>query len=332
MKIRINILSTQIKNPFENQIDFTRYTEEEYDFAHNSVEDIVWDLVIVFEDIKEDIKLKYKEGGLVYFSGEPPMMHPLPKVFIDQFDEVFLPHIGLSHKKKTITHGHLNWLLGFKFSDKQDLFTNKTLRSLTPTKSKNISIITSSQKMMLGHNKRLRIIKKLQTDFPGQIDYFGKGINFIDSKSEGILPYRFHICMENSCIPHYWTEKIADPILGYSIPIYCGCTNVKDYLPGNYFTFSYNNYDELKVIVHNILVDPNNIYEKMLPELEKTRFVLLNRENMIDFSVQLALKQKNKVKNTSQTIRKLKINMYSPSTIKMRIHRLFLRILYNIFS
>lgn len=43
--------------------------------------------------------------------------------------------------------------------------------------------------------------------------------------------YRYHIAIENHAVEHHWTEKLADPLLGFSLPFYFGCPNVSEYLP-----------------------------------------------------------------------------------------------------
>ena len=67
--------------------------------------------------------------------------------------------------------------------------------------------------------------------FPGQIDLFGRGFKEIGDKADVIGPYRYHLVLENSACPHFWTEKLADAYLGYCLPIFSGCANVVDYFP-----------------------------------------------------------------------------------------------------
>jgi hypothetical protein len=65
-----------------------------------------------------------------------------------------------------------------------------------------------------------------------RVDVFGRGIRDIKDKWEAIAPYRYHIAIENSVVPHYWTEKLADTYLGGAFPFYHGCPNIGDYFPG----------------------------------------------------------------------------------------------------
>lgn len=53
--IRINILSGSQRDPFFAHWDKERFPESEYYIAENSNEDIVWDAVVVYENIKRPL-------------------------------------------------------------------------------------------------------------------------------------------------------------------------------------------------------------------------------------------------------------------------------------
>ena len=57
----------------------------------------------------------------------------------------------------------------------------------------------------------------------------------MDDKLDAIRGYRFHLVLENCRVPHYWTEKLSDSYLGWSFPLYVGCTNLRDYFPEKFF-------------------------------------------------------------------------------------------------
>src|SRR5437667_94736 len=68
------------------------------------------------------------------------------------------------------------------------------------------------------------------------LDVSGRGIRAIEDKADGILPYRYHVALENSQFPDYWTEKLADAFLGFAHPLYWGCPNLERYFPAQSFT------------------------------------------------------------------------------------------------
>ena len=51
----------------------------------------------------------------------------------------------------------------------------------------------------------------LKQHFGDAIDFYGRGHNFIPFKDDALMPYRFHICIENCQVNDLWTEKLADP-------------------------------------------------------------------------------------------------------------------------
>lgn len=92
-------------------------------------------------------------------------------------------------------------------------------------KTKLVSFITSNKTMCQGHLHRLRWMERLK----GQVDLFGRGINQIDKKEEGLEPYYFSIAIENGKYDTYFTEKILDCFATQTIPVYYGTEKIVDY-------------------------------------------------------------------------------------------------------
>jgi hypothetical protein len=64
-----------------------------------------------------------------------------------------------------------------------------------------------------------------------KFDLFGRGFGLVEDKWQAVASYRYSIAVENYSNPYYWSEKIADCFLGWSMPIYYGCTRITDYFP-----------------------------------------------------------------------------------------------------
>jgi hypothetical protein len=117
-----------------------------------------------------------------------------------------------------------------------DLPTDKT-----KTKTKPISLMISKKTHTSGHKYRHQLCEAiLKSDIP--IDIYGNGCQYYsgiqDSRLKGeftsiepYLDYQFHIAIENFQTPHYFSEKIMDPLLCQTIPIYLGCQNIDTYFP-----------------------------------------------------------------------------------------------------
>lgn len=260
----------------------------DYRFYENSQLDIIWDLVVVVEGINESLTFKVKSNGLWFVSGEPPMSREYPKAFLRQFDLQITSHKYKNLDNVLNTQQSLDWWYAKSFKNRTHKYTLAQIEQLPISeKTKNISLISSSKKMMPGHNHRQSIIKQLKKDFPTQIDFYGGVDGDVEYKCDAIDDYRFCICIENSQIDDYWTEKIADPILGYSIPIYSGCTNIDSYFNKNgMFVFDVKNYNTLKRIIEMILENPESEYDK------KVEFLKQNRSALVDYHMFNSIKRK----------------------------------------
>lgn len=92
-------------------------------------------------------------------------------------------------------------------------------------KTKLVSMISSDKAMCEGHLERLRWVDKLKD----KLDMFGRGINHIDTKEQGLNDYMFSVAIENNVVDDYFTEKILDCFNTGTIPIYLGTKNITKY-------------------------------------------------------------------------------------------------------
>jgi len=112
-----------------------------------------------------------------------------------------------------------------------------------PFKTKRCSMIFSNKSFMEGHLYRRSLVEAiLKTKLP--VDIWGSGCNSLsnmkDERIKGeflqnsVVPYEdyeFHICIENTSLNHYFSEKIVNALLSECTPIYLGCRNIDDYFP-----------------------------------------------------------------------------------------------------
>lgn len=277
--ININIFTEKEDGQlFLFMLDRKRFPESEYHIVENSDEDIVWDLVVVYEGMHRPHTVRCRKGGLVFISGEPPMSRVYATPFLKQFDTLITQHPKLHHPRNIQWHPCMNWHVGIDYSQNfKSIFSFDQLESLPPMeKTCNISMITSALRMMPGHNRRMNFVEALKQRFGDKIDLYGRGIRPIDTKYEALKDYRFAICIENSSIPHYWTEKFADPILSYTVPIYFGCTNINDYFaPRCYISIDINNTEAALAQLQQILDNAEAVYQEHLPYVKEARRKLM---------------------------------------------------------
>ncbi|MHA1661093.1 MAG: glycosyltransferase family 10 domain-containing protein [Promethearchaeota archaeon] len=96
-------------------------------------------------------------------------------------------------------------------------------------KNKLVSMIYSNKLKTEGHRKRKEIADKYKKN----IDLYGRGVNPIKHKEDGLRDYMFSIAVENGKYNDYFTEKILDCFAMGTIPVYWGCDNIDNYFDGN---------------------------------------------------------------------------------------------------
>ncbi len=197
---------------------------DEFAFTTNSLEEA--DAILVFNQPSHTIFQKTDPAQVLAFMMEPgiPRLHPWMFQGLEKYSKVFSPIASAKNVEQS--HGFLGWHV------KKDW---AYLRSLSfPDKTADISCIASDLKQLKGHRLRNRFVQKLRLEMP-QIYFFGKNVRFVYDKLDGLLPYHYSVAIENSALPYYFTEKINDCFLAYTIPIYYGCTNLGRFFPEHSF-------------------------------------------------------------------------------------------------
>jgi len=191
-----------------------------------------WDNLIGTDDFKSADYYIVLEGSnidtpidrTIYIKREPDFIEPVRKLPYKHIIDFNITNGGVTY-----------WL------DK----TYDELKALTyPNKKKLASCIVSGK-----HDHRIEYIKhlfrkKLFRKRPN-IDLYGRGhdehfygdkykgeLNYSGNcKFNGLADYTYTIAIENSRQQNYWTEKLADALLCWCIPIYWGCPNLNDFFP-----------------------------------------------------------------------------------------------------
>ncbi len=98
-----------------------------------------------------------------------------------------------------------------------------------PDKYRAISWVTSNKTQLSGHQRRINFLNAILPILP--FDLFGYGYKPVTDKWGAIAPYKYSIAVENYRNPYYWSEKIADCFLSFTMPIYFGCSRINQYFP-----------------------------------------------------------------------------------------------------
>jgi hypothetical protein len=163
-------------------------------------------------------------------------------------------------------------------------FINKSIDDLIIEpickKTKNISIVTSNKTYTKGHRDRIDCAMRIKRYFGSYVDLFGRGFNDFDDKWDVVSPYRYHISIENFVERNYFSEKIIDPILAYSLPIYYGCPNISDFfdLSEDLKILDLKSFDTIKKKI-KFIIENDHFYENNLQFLTDSRIKILENYN-----------------------------------------------------
>jgi hypothetical protein len=96
------------------------------------------------------------------------------------------------------------------------------------------------------------------------------------SMEEMCKNYLFTIAIENTSHDHYFTEKIVNPFINNTIPLYWGCKRVEEYFPKHTIRLTGNITRDV-IIIHSVLRNPN----KYIAEYKIDQELVLNKVNIV---------------------------------------------------
>lgn len=193
------------------------------------------DFLVVFAGQKGIIQEPINKQNTLFIAGEPPAIKRYPEAYLAQFGSVICSDTELDHPNKRLHQQGYPWFCGIRFADSGEKQAVKTYDDFKQDsrieKTKLLSVVCSDKCSKPGHRKRFEFVKQLKEAFGDELDLYGAGQNPIADKTDAIRPYKYHIAIENSSAPDYWTEKLSDCYLEEAFPFYAGCPNLNRYFP-----------------------------------------------------------------------------------------------------
>ncbi len=233
------------------------------------------DLLVVFDEPASPIETRIPKERRILFVTEPDDCKHYPASYLRDYGTVVSPfELRQRRGRQLKRQPGLPWWLGAgDFFDK-NATASGTLEDIAeapvPRKTRTLSVVCSTHSIVPMHRKRIEFVKYIKKYFGDDLHWYGRGVRTMEDKAEAILPYRYHITLENNQIDHFWTEKLADCYLGYAFPIYSGCNNASDYFPRYAFEpININNPEAAITTIKAILSrDP---WEERLPLIKEAR-------------------------------------------------------------
>lgn len=128
-------------------------------------------------------------------------------------------------------------------------------------KSKKISFIFSNKNMTYGHRFR----QEIYNEFKNELDCFGHGAKFVNTKDLALNEYMYSVSIENCYTDNLFTEKLVDCFMTGTVPIYCGCTNVFNFFNKDGIII-FKTIEELRHILSYINEDTYNNMKSAIEE------------------------------------------------------------------
>ena len=128
-----------------------------------------------------------------------------------------------------------------------------------------------------GHQARQRFLDRIMGKI--QFDLFGRGYAFLDDKWDGLAPYRYSFVIENHQNDLYWTEKIMDSFLAWTMPIYFGARRITDFFPAeSMIQIDLEDPDVVEKIKSAIA---GNAWAENLDAIREARYRVLNEHHIL---------------------------------------------------
>lgn len=184
------------------------------------------DYLIVYNGALSELRCRCRRGVWL-IAGEPPSkLHEYYRQGYHQYDKLITQHPthrGSNHLK---SHGALPWHISESYDQLKVLPLN------VREKRDTVCAVVSTANCLPGHTTRFAFLQALQSSSL-QFQLYGRGIRALpeDNKLHVLYPSKYALAIENSYYRDYWTEKIADCFLSWTMPIYAGAPNITEYFP-----------------------------------------------------------------------------------------------------
>lgn len=301
--------------------------------VNNEVEKCDWWFVLHGSGLVKTENCLCDPDHIIYVSMEPTeKMSQASDEFLKQFSCLVMCDRTVKHSR-IIYNNWITWWVGIvvnktkrghKFSNNSKLNYEKLSSSRPLKKMNRISIIMSNKDFSTGHKKRIAFLDEIKnSSISKYIDIYGHGHNPIADKWDAIAPYKYHLVLENSIQTDYWSEKLADAFLGFSLPIYYGCPNVGDYFSRDSLCLiDIDNIDSAIETLQRII--EGNTYEGSIEAINISRDKVLNEYNIFNLMSEMAINSAEKYENI-----RLNTNAFFKDSFVKKIARFILSKFYD---
>lgn len=241
-----------------------------FTFTEENIEEC--DYLIILDYPKEDFSIKVNKNNILHLCLEPPNEVSKYRQYANKNVKWIFNQLDIK-KNNILSHGALPWHINKDF----DFLKNLKVDSLE--KENGISWITSNQRSSKGHKARMDFLDNIKSQ--PFIHLYGRGIKPIEDKWDVLSKSKYAIAYENFQSDYYWTEKIADCFLSYTMPLYFGCDKIEDFFPKDSFIQIDPADKYINLLLKEIVA--SNKWEKNLEAISAARQLVLNEYQLFPF-------------------------------------------------
>jgi len=238
------------------------------------------DWLVLFQPNTKRLVTQVPPARRMLMVGEPSALSVWSTEYVNQFGIILSPYRIEGHRGQWIqSHPGLPWFFGWNRRH-QTVVSYEDLALMKPPEKLNaVSVVVSRKVIQEGHRNRLSFLDKLVNRLGDRLQIFGRGIREVDDKMDAILPYRYHLALENTIEKNYWTEKLSDAFLGFSLPLYAGCPNVDQWFArDSMVTLDLADHGRAAEQVERVLDE--DIYDSRVAAIRRSRECVLENENL----------------------------------------------------
>jgi hypothetical protein len=226
------------------------------------------DFWFIWGGLTDKESVKCPKENIIYITDEAHELRIYNHQFLNQFKTIASVRKDLQHPNSIYIHEPQIW-----YFDK----TRTELDQMQLIEKKDtISVVASDLTLLPGHKQRFAFVNKMIGHFKDKLHVYGRGFNPVADKWQAIAPYKYSLAIENNVIPNYFTEKLTECYLSYTMPVYYGCPNIKEYFtPDSYIQIDINDYKKSIHIIEKAIEE--NWWEKNFQHIEDARKQVLNR-------------------------------------------------------
>lgn len=189
----------------------------------------------VIYGIRASLRAPNSRDRIAFVASEPPEIRLYNREVLATYGRVFAP--GFSYLTALPNYERISsvapWWVGtgaggaehYSASPLTVELSRSDFEKLDPPERDILSVIVSTKARTPLQVQRLKLVDYLQSRM-NEVEIWGEGRKFVEDKSAVLRTSRYHLAIENSVHPGYWTEKLSDPILFSNYVFYQGAPDI----------------------------------------------------------------------------------------------------------